>query len=215
MPRPSRQLDQALLEAGAALFPSLGCRGLSLRAVAARAGVNVGMFHYHFRTKDNFLRTLLQQAYEQVFAQLSVAAAQHGSALERLRGTLVVIGRFLREHGPMVGRIWADAGNGEPVAREFLQANAPRHLALLLGLLEEAERAGEIAAMLPLRRFTFVMGAVAAPVLVGARVAELGIAPAFIAPQLEPQVLCDAAIEARAELAIAALRVGLAEPRHA
>lgn len=213
MPRPSRQLDEALLDAGAALFPQLGCRGLSLRAVADAAGVNVGMFHYHFRSKDNFLRTLLQRMYEQVFAQLSSAAGQSGSALQRLRGALVVIGRFLREHGATIGRIWADAGNGETVAREFLQLNAPRHLALLLGLLDEAERAGEIAAMPPLRRVTFVMGAVAAPVLIGARVAELGIAPPMLAPQLEPQVLSDAAIEARADLAIAALRAGVSERR--
>lgn len=212
MPRPSRQLDQALLDAGAALLPSLGCRGLSLRAVADHAGVNVGMFHYHFRSKDNFLRSLLQQTYERVFEPLSAVAAQAGSALQRLRGALVVIGRFLREHGAMVGRIWADAGSGELVAREFLQANAPRHLGLLLGLMDEAERAGDIAPMPPLRRFTFVMGSVAGPVLIAARVADLGIAPSFIAPQIGPQVLSDEAIEARADLAIAALRDGLATP---
>jgi AcrR family transcriptional regulator len=214
VPRRSRQLDEALLDAGQALFPALGCRALSLRAVAEHAGVNVGMFHYHFRSKETFLRTLLQRMYDQVFAQLSLAAAQSGSPLQRLRGALVVVGRFLREHGAMVGRIWADAGGGEAVAREFLQTNAPRHLALLLGLLDEAERAGEIAPHPPLRRLSFVMGAVVAPVLVAQRIVTLKLAPRALAPLVEPQLLTDAAIAARAEMAIAALRQPVPEEPH-
>jgi AcrR family transcriptional regulator len=67
MPRPSQNLDLALLQAGHALFPDAGCARLSVRAVAAAAGVNVGMFHYHFRSKDDFLRALLAQVYEDVF----------------------------------------------------------------------------------------------------------------------------------------------------
>jgi AcrR family transcriptional regulator len=207
MPRPSRNIDQALLSSGRALYPRLGAAGLSVRALAEHAGVTAGMFHYHFESKDAFLRTVLQQIYEEVFAQLSVEATLPGAPLQRLRQALVVIGRFLRTHGAVIGRIWADAGQGDAVAREFMQANVPRHLGLLTALLDEAERAGDIAAMPPLQRLTFVMGAVAAPVLVAARIADLGVAPAPLRPLIEPQVLSDAAIAARADMAIAALRI--------
>jgi len=206
MPRPSRQLDQALLASGRTLYPQLGAAALSVRALAEHAGVNAGMFHYHFESKDAFLRTLLQQLYEEMFAELSEQISLPGAPLQRLRQALAVLGRFLRTHGAVIGRIWADAGQGEPVAREFMQANAPRHLGLLLALFDEAERAGDIQPMPPMQRFTFVMGAVAAPVLVAARVAELGIAPKPLRPLIEPQVLSDAAILARADLALAALR---------
>jgi AcrR family transcriptional regulator len=206
MPRPSRQLDQALLASGRVLYPKLGAAGLSVRAVAEHAGVTPGLFHYHFGSKDAFLRQLLQQAYEEVFGTLSAEAAQPGPPLRRLRQALVVVGRFAREHGALVSRIWADAGQGESVAREFLRANAPRHVGLLLSLFEEAERAGEIPVQPPLQRMTFVMGAVVAPVLVGQRLREMGVAPAPLRPLIEPQVLSDAAIAARADLAIAALR---------
>ena len=63
MPRPSRAVDEAMLRAGRALLPRLGCRGLTQRALAAHAGVQPGMFHYHFGSKDDFLRALLQQLY--------------------------------------------------------------------------------------------------------------------------------------------------------
>lgn len=215
MPRPSRQLDQALLASGRVLYPQLGAAALSVRALAEHAGVNAGMFHYHFESKDSFLRTLLQQLYEEMFVELSAQATLPGAPMQRLRQVLVAIGRFLRTHGEVVGRIWADAGQGEPVAREFLQANAPRHAGLLMALFDEAERAGEIVPMPPLQRMTFVMGAVAAPVLVAQRIAALGVAPKPLQPMLEPQVLSDAAIRARADLALAALRIPLRKDDHA
>jgi AcrR family transcriptional regulator len=206
MARPSRNIDQALLRSGRVLFPQHGCGGLSLRAVAEHAGVNVGMFHYHFRTKDNFLRALLQQMYEEMFEQISGQAKHPGPALARLRQALLLIGRLLREHGDVIGRVWADAADGAAVARDFIKTNAPRHLALLLALMDEAERDGELVAMPGLQRFTFVMGAVAAPVLVAQRVLWLGAVPAALAPQLAPQVLSDDAIAARVDMALAALR---------
>ena len=62
MPRPSQNIDEALLRSGLALLPRLGCSGLSVRRVAEHAGVNPAMFHYHFQSKAVFLRSVLQQA---------------------------------------------------------------------------------------------------------------------------------------------------------
>ncbi|MCB2034217.1 MAG: helix-turn-helix transcriptional regulator, partial [Ottowia sp.] len=66
MPRPSRNLDQRLLQSGRRLYPRLGCAGLTVRAVADDAGVAPGMFHYHFDSKEAFLRQVLQQFYDEV-----------------------------------------------------------------------------------------------------------------------------------------------------
>jgi AcrR family transcriptional regulator len=214
MPRPSRNLDQVLLASGRELYPQHGCAGLSVRALAEHAGVTAGMFHYHFESKDAFLRALLQQLYEEVFIRLNGEVSQPGAALARLRQALLVLGQLMREHGAVIGRIWADAGAGEPVAREFMMANAPRHVGLLMTLLDEAELAGDIAPRPALQRLTFVMGAVAAPVLVATRLAELGVAPPRLQPLIAPQVLSDAAIAARADMAIAALRTTPEETAH-
>jgi AcrR family transcriptional regulator len=206
MPRPSQGIDQALLRSGRVLFAQGGCAGLSLRALTEHAGVNLGMFHYHFKTKDNFLRTLLQQMYEEVFAMLSVEAGQDGPALERLRQALRTLARFLREQRPFVARLWADAAQGQPVAREFVRANAPRHLGLLLGLMVQAERDGSLQPMPPLQRFVFVMGAVAAPMFIAPVVAELGIGGTLSPGSVGAQVLSDQAIDARVDMALQALR---------
>ena len=57
-----------------------------------------------------------------------------------------------------------DFDAGQPVVAAFILRNLPRHAGLLLGLLDEAERAGQIAPRPPLTRLSFAMGAVVAPV---------------------------------------------------
>ena len=208
MARPSRQIDQALLASGAALYPQCGCGGLSVRAVAAHAGASPGMFHYHFESKDAFVREVLQRFYEDLFSQIALPARQAGEPLQRLRQVLLALGRLLRQHALVLRRVLADAEAGHAVAVDFLRRNMPRHVKLLLQLLAEAEAAGQIAPRPPLLRLTFVLGAVAMPVLAASMLKEQDLLPALARPMVVPQVLSDEAIAQRAEMALKALTVG-------
>jgi hypothetical protein len=143
--------------------------------------------------------------YDEGFALLSVEAAADAPALERLRMALRVLGRFLREQRPFVARVWSDASQGQPVAQDFIRANAPRHLALLVGLMAQAEAEGALRAMPALQRFVFVMGAVAAPTFIAPVVAGLGLGGALSPDQVDAQVMSDAAIAARVDLVLDAL----------
>ena len=212
MPRPSQQLDQALLRSGRALYPALGCSGLSQRKLAEHAGVSPGMFHYHFTSKDDFLRTLLQQLYEEMYGPLAESAGGEGPPLERLRRALFGLARFVREQRPLLMRLALDAGAGHAVVQQFMRDNAPRHLGVLLRLLKEAERAGQLPALRhPLQRLAVLMGTVVAPLLIAPAVAALGIATP--GPSIETQVCSDAAIGARIALALAALRGEAPDPQ--
>lgn len=212
MPRPSRNIELALLQSGRELYPKLGSARLSIRALAEHAGVNMGMFHYHFKSKDAFLRRLLAGIYEEMFSQLSGEAAQSGPPLQRLRDALAVLARFVRANTHILGRVLADAGAGDEVAADFIRANAPRHLGVLLGLMEQAQAEGLLVPMAPLQRFTFVMGAVGTPLLVAPGIRALGVAPSVLGDALQAQVLSDQAIAERIDLALRALstRKGLA-----
>jgi HlyD family secretion protein len=123
----------------------------------------------------------------------------------RLRGALLTLAGFLRQHRAVVGRLALDAAQGEPVVLEFLRANAPRHLGLLLALLHEAQAAGELQPLPPLQAFTFLMGAVNAPTLIATGAQQLGLAPALLGPALAEQVLGEAALVQRVDLALNAL----------
>jgi AcrR family transcriptional regulator len=206
MPRPSQHLDRALLASGRALYPGSGCARLSVRALAEHAGVNQAMFHYHFKNKDAFLRALLQQMYDEMFSGLQHDALQQGPAIERLHHALRSLARFVREHRPVIARVWSDAASGQAVAREFMRVNAPRHVGLLMQLLQQAERDGALVKLPPLQRFTFVMGAVVAPLVIVPCVIAMGITPGMPVSDMQAQALRDRAIDQRIELALAALQ---------
>jgi AcrR family transcriptional regulator len=205
MARPSRNLDRALLAAGSALFPVHGCAGLTIRQVADVAGVNIGMFHYHFGSREAFLRALLQQTYEGMFADLRLETGRQLEPVAALRSAFRVIGRFARENRGFIVRVMADALSGEVVARDFMRENLPRHLGLIQALLAEGQRRGAIRAMAPRQALAFCVGAIGSPILLGGAIADSGALPRTASRALADDVLSAEAIDERIELALAAL----------
>src|SRR5208282_4177579 len=95
---PSRgNSDRKLLDAAREILGETGISGMRLREVAKRARVNLGMFHYHFGSKERFTRQLLQEIYEEFFSQLSFESRSEGKPLDRLRSSLIVFGKFARD----------------------------------------------------------------------------------------------------------------------
>ena len=206
-PRPSRNVDQLLLEAGHALLPETGVRGLSIRQVTERAGVNLGMFHYHFKTKDVFVRAILEQKYNDMFTSLKVTTKGKGAAIEHLRSAVTLLARWGRDNRVLFVRLLGDAFAGEQVATEFLQANMPRHIQVVVELVLQAQNAGELR-KLPLPQvMSFLMGGAAAPIVVGTAAINGGLVPPFVSNQLEQTVFTDAAIAERIDMALTGLAV--------
>ena len=203
MTRPSRNVDVLLLKAGRELYPEAGTAGLSVRKIAARAGANLGMFHYHFRTKEQFVRQLLQTLYDEMFAGLELAASA-GTPREALRAALNLLGRFGRDNGKLLRRLIADALVGEAVALEFLRANMPRHVRVIVGLIAAGQEAGQLRAMPMPQAIAFLAGSVAAPVLIGGAIAERALVPGMT-PNLAAVIASDAAIAERVDCALAGL----------
>jgi AcrR family transcriptional regulator len=204
-PRPSRNLDRALLAAGRELFPASGCAGLSIREVAQAAGVNLGMFHYHFKTREAFLRALLQGLYEEMFSQLTFQGAGEWGPVENLRAALRFLGRFLRSHRPILARVLADALTGNELAREFLRDNFPRHLGVMQALIVLGQKEGLIRPLPVPQIMGFCAGSLAAPIVFGGAVAESGSLGKAGTKMLHDALLSDEAIDQRIELALSAI----------
>jgi AcrR family transcriptional regulator len=209
MPRPSQDQDQALLAAGAALYPQFGCAGLSVRRVAEAAGVNPAMVHYHFGSKDGFLRALLQQHYEAMFGTLQLNSQGEADVMERLAAALLGVARFVREHRPLIARVWADAQAGQAVAQDFLRANAPRHLGVLMALMQEAQARDRLPVQPLLTRFSFLMGAVVAPLVLVGGMKALDVVPPALLAAVDDDVMSDAALERRITWALLGLASGV------
>jgi AcrR family transcriptional regulator len=205
MPRPSQNVDQRLLDAGLELLPQTGCAGLSVRRLTEHAGVNLGMFHYHFKSKDNFIRAVLQRTYEGMFAALTleVETDPAASPVHNLRSAVRVLAHFGRRHRHLMVRILADAMAGEAPAREFLQANLPRHIAVIGRLIAQAQQRGEFRPAPPPQVLAFIAAAVASPILIGTAMQGAG-SPPEAGALIDDHLLSDAAIEARIDAAVRA-----------
>jgi AcrR family transcriptional regulator len=205
MVRPSRNVDAALLDAGRALFPDRGIAGLSVRKVAEHAGVNLGMFHYHFKTKDAFVRALLQRLYDGMFAELELAAAGDARPVEALRAAANVLARFVRDNRRLLRRLMADAVANEPLALEFVRANLPRHIGVIRALIDAGQRSGALKTVPIAQALSFVAGAVGGPILIGGAIMERDEVPVALRRGYEQSVLSDAALSERVDLVLAGL----------
>ena len=204
-PRPSRNLDQSLLAAGRTLFPQRGCAALSIREVADAAGVNLGMFHYHFKSRDAFLRALMQQAYEEMFSTLTLEVARDPDPVAGLRNALRVLGRFMRDNRPFLARVFTDALSGEPCARQFLRDNMPRHLAVLHGIVAEGQKRGDFVDI-PFPQVIGVCGgSMVMPILIGGALLDAGALQGPTAKLIEACFVTDAGIDQRIDLALEAI----------
>lgn len=207
-PRPSRNLDLALLAAGRELLAHRGCAGLSVREVAEAAGVNLGMFHYHFKSREAFLRTLLQSMYDGMYSQLSFEADPRLGPREALRSALRFMARFVRANRPVLARIIADALCGDPIATEFMRNNFPRHLGLILGLIELGQAQGLLKPMSPAQALGICAGGIAMPILAAGAIVDAGAPGAPGSKAISTALLTDAALDQRVELLLAAITQG-------
>ena len=73
-----------------------------------------------------------------LYSRASLMILRHGITLS-LRHLLILLTAI----GPLLVRLAFDAASGQAVVQQFMRDNAPRHLAVLLQLLKEAE--GKIA----------------------------------------------------------------------
>ena len=119
--RPSKNTDKQLLLAARELLLEKGSMDIGMREVAAKAGVNMGMFYYHFKDKDDFWGNLLQEFYEEFFADLEMDASSTDSVVENLRAAALYIGNFAVKHRVLMSALFLAGANGDEAVRKFFK----------------------------------------------------------------------------------------------
>jgi AcrR family transcriptional regulator len=208
MTRPSQDSEKKLLDAGKAILAEQGFGGLSVRAVAARAGVNLGLLSYHFGGKEAFVQKVAQAVYEDFFADFSLEAAGERDPLRALRAAMLALARFIRDHRQMASGLIYDLASGNQAALRFARGNGPRHGRIIAALVKRCMGAGALKKRPLLRVMPFLMaGAVmpslmAAPLLKAAPQLPFGITRRLV----EKNLLEDDALAERVDLTLNALK---------
>ncbi|MFI5350916.1 MAG: TetR/AcrR family transcriptional regulator [Elusimicrobiota bacterium] len=210
MPRPSAHLDRKLVAAARAMLPETGFSGLAVREVARRAGVNAGMFHYHFKSKNAFVGRVLQECYEDFLESFREAAEGPGTSRARLRRVLISFARFARDNRVMYTLMLRELLNAQPEMFAFAKANFPRHASVVMRLLEDCRKERTIRPLPVPMSAMFAMSSMGLPNVVVAGLERNGVRTLLGRPAKEfaGMLLSDAMIETRADMVMAALAPG-------
>lgn len=140
---PLPETARRLIEAGRELFPRLGYAACSVRALARKAGANLGAVTYHFGSKQALYEAVLASFAEPLRARVARAASEGGSPLQRIERVVRAFFRYLLEEPDMARILLHQLVSERPmpeVAKRTLQANH----SLLAELIREGQRDGSI-----------------------------------------------------------------------
>jgi AcrR family transcriptional regulator len=138
--------EEKLLLVGEDHFLKNGARLLSVRKVAQEAGVNLGSFVYHFKTKDEFLARIFGRLYSQFLLRFDeeLAKAHQGEPIETLRGLIEVMADFVVSHDAFFARLCLDIFSGEKSVLNIFVKSPPPHFSMMISLIKEGQDRGQI-----------------------------------------------------------------------
>ncbi|PSM40364.1 TetR family transcriptional regulator [Streptomyces dioscori] len=102
---------RALLDSAAELLDEGGPEAVTLRDVAARAGVSRGAPYGHFADKESLLAAVAAEGWERLSNEI---AAQSGTPSERVRGALAALVTIGRRHPHHYRRMLGPPAGEEP-----------------------------------------------------------------------------------------------------
>jgi len=79
---------EAIIEAATEAFYRRGYGGASLRDIARQVGITQATIYYHFKNKEDILRTIITEFSDQLFQALLSALARDSDAVSRLRNAI-------------------------------------------------------------------------------------------------------------------------------
>lgn len=97
MARPSQNIDKKLIELGKKRMFEHGVSNLSIRSICMDSGINLGMFHYYFKSKENFIRILFKSLNEDLQNYWKAYSADAKTSKEKLKKVLFLNAKLMRE----------------------------------------------------------------------------------------------------------------------
>ena len=140
---PSADRRRALVDAAFQSLATDGFEGLRMRGIAAAVGLNIATVHYHFPTKEDLVRAVVEHAQ----ARFAASIPDVGPPVERLREYLAGVRRmFVAE--PDLCQVLTEIGlraYRDPAIAEILRANDEHWFAVLRALLRDGVDDGSLA----------------------------------------------------------------------
>ncbi|HOD28818.1 MAG TPA: TetR family transcriptional regulator C-terminal domain-containing protein [Syntrophales bacterium] len=156
----TRNTKQRIISKGAEIINLKGFHHTGIQEILDAANVPKGSFYNYFRSKDDFGLQVIDY-YVQQFAFLleSVTKDSSLSPIEKTRKILLFFMDFYKSrdyaYGCPIGNLSQEMGDLSPVFREKLKHAVDAMVGGCIGVLEEAQKAGEISSQLDLKETAY------------------------------------------------------------
>jgi AcrR family transcriptional regulator len=139
MPRPSRHMDQQLLQAGLDILLKKGFWALKVTAICKKAKVNPGMFVYYFKNKENFISHIFQTLKEKLLPAHEVEYLSQLPLMEKLEEALYVFSCFTNQYPMLEYQMSYDFIEEDTSLVEMLKEKLRVKIDYLVRLVKEAQ----------------------------------------------------------------------------
>lgn len=143
MTRPSHNIDLLLLEKGEELILEVGYEQFSIRNVCKQAGVNLGMFHYYFKTKENFIEVIFEHLFKKFLVIQEETISIHTKAIDKLRALLVVRAKIGKENKRSVFLLMKEIFTTD--LSKIVRKHQEKEMEFIGSLIKQCKKDGDIS----------------------------------------------------------------------
>ena len=210
MARPSSNIDKKLLLAGRRLIPKTGISGLKVRDVVKKAKVNLGMFHYHFGSRENYMKALIKEVYDGFISEFKFESETGKNPRENLRNALLSASSYIFNNRVFFTAFLEEIMKGNKALAGFASANMTRHLFIAYDLYRQGISRGYFREIPLPSLAALAIGTIAAP-NIAARTLEksyISLAGLPLTAALREAAGSPAMMEQRVDLLLNAISTG-------
>ncbi len=176
---------------------------MSLKMLSDEAGVNPGIFYYHFKSKSNFIRIVLESFIEDARKEIEIEIPANIPSIKKLQHCLMSIGKNFRGHSRLAVSMYRDLLNKDPDITSFLVSSIEEQISFLKPLIEECQKDNYIRKHYTLQEIlSFCLAGIKTPIVLSKVLELLSDDNSEHMEKLKKELITDEAIIRRAEMAI-------------
>ncbi|MCL2144870.1 MAG: TetR/AcrR family transcriptional regulator [Endomicrobia bacterium] len=132
--------EQKIIDTGIVLAKQYGISGFTVRQLCKKAKVNLGLFHYHFVSRENFENIILTSLYGSFMKDIEMNIPKDTDAVKKFEIARKIFADFILKNAPILGSLLIEVVSGNASKFNFAKDNLSKHAALFYSILEQGKK---------------------------------------------------------------------------
>ena len=140
MARDNINTEQKIIDAGIVLAKEYGISGFTVRQLCKKAKVNLGLFHYHFVSRENFEKAVLKNLYGSFMQDFEINIPKELDAAKKLEMARKILTDFASKNALILASIIIEIISGNADKFSFVKENFSKHITLFYSIMEQGKK---------------------------------------------------------------------------